>query len=191
MRRTIPFALMIGLLAMLTACSSRSASAEEKFYDLRQTLQSKQEVCMTGDVTADFGDSTSSYTLRYTSDAEEKTVEVLAPELIAGVKAKISGSASSVEYDGLMLDAGILTADGQTPVSALPAVCAAIESGYVESIWEEELDGTETVAVKLPISDEVSITVWIDSASSVPRYAEISSDGRVAAFCRITDWSTD
>ncbi|MFR3291205.1 MAG: hypothetical protein ACLTSG_13710 [Lachnospiraceae bacterium] len=59
------------------------------------------------------------YTLRCVSGAQGSEVEALAPELIAGVRARLDAEGAALEYEGLILDAGEV-AEGLSPVTALP-----------------------------------------------------------------------
>ena len=112
-------------------------------------------------------------------------MEVLSPELIKGVRARLEDGSSCLEYSGVMLETGKLDRYGLTPMSALPALVKALREGHLDACWTE--DG-KTV-LQLIADDCLTATVWLESGSMTPMRAELSSDGRVRVFCTITDWN--
>lgn len=183
MRRRKIAALMM-TLAMLSACGGRTGEAE--FESFRASLGGETQITMTADVTAETDTNADAYTLKCVSTPQESAVEVLAPEIIAGVKARMTEGSSTLEYDGLMLGVPELTGDGLSPVSALPRILSALREGYAETVWRE--DGR--LAVQIKPDDTLAVTVWF-SGEGVPARAEIASqsDGKVLIYCDITEFS--
>lgn len=183
MRRTKLAALMI-ISLLLSGCGGHGN--EKKFEGFRTALSAAQEIGMTAEVTADYGDTAREYTLALTDTAEGSQVEVLAPALLAGVRAHIDKDGSTLEYENLILDTGELTDDGLTPVSALPRLVETIRTGHVDGIWREG----ECLAVKLTPDDTVTLTLWLDAETMTPRRAELSGqdDGRMLVSCIITEF---
>lgn len=184
MRRRIAAALMTALmLFLLTACGGDAARSA--FEDLRASMAGGTAE-ITALVTAWGRDGTQTeYTLRCASDGAASEVETLAPELISGVKARIEAESAELEYEGLILDAGEV-AEGLSPVTALPQLCEAIRTAYVELAWTE---GGETVVSLVP-EDETGITVRLDEAGR-PVSAEFTSreSGRCLMTVRISEFS--
>ena len=112
-------------------------------------------------------------------------MEALAPELIAGVRARLDAEGAALEYEGLILDAGEV-AEGLSPVTALPKLCEALRTAYVELAWTE---GGESVASLVP-EDELGLTLRLDG-SGAPVSAEFTSreSGRTLITCRIDGFS--
>ncbi|NCB51836.1 MAG: hypothetical protein EOM54_08155 [Clostridia bacterium] len=180
MRRRIFAALMI-LPLLLFGCAG--SGEEKRFESFREDLAAASEIRMEAEVTADYDDSVREYTLSFCRTSERSEVEVLQPELIAGVKAHIDEDGSDLEYDGLILDTGKLAGDGLTPVSALPRLLDAMQKGHVDSIWKEG----DCIAAELTPDDVISVTLWIDAETLAPRRAELSGrdSGRVLISCEI------
>lgn len=185
MRRTAVAALMI-IPVLLCGCGVNGDA--KRFESFRQELAAASEIRMEADVTADYGDSAREYTLRLTGTAEDSVVEVLAPELIAGVKAHLADGGSTLEYDGVILDTGALTEDGLTPISALPRLVGAAKAGHLDGAWREG----DFVAVKLTPDDTIVLTLWMDAETMTPRRAEITEQngGRMLISCDITAFET-
>lgn len=181
MRRKSFAALMI---LPLLLCGCMGSGEEEKFERYQADLADASEIRMEAEVSADYGDSAREYTLSLCWVPGRCEIEVLAPELIAGIKAHIDGDGSALEYDGLILDTGELTEDGLTPVSALPRLLEAMQTGHIDSAWKEG----DCVVVELTPDDVVSISLWLEAETLAPRVAELYSqnNGRVLIRCEIT-----
>lgn len=184
MRRRMLAALMTALLLLpLAACGGDAA--RRAFEDLRASMDGA-EAELRAVVTAWGGDGTrTEYTLSCVSGEAGSEVETLAPELISGVRAKLDAEGASLEYEGLILDAGEV-AEGLSPVTALPKLCEAIRTAYVELAWTE---GGETVLSLVP-EDETGLTLRLD-ADGAPVWAEFTSrgSGRTLMTCSIEEFS--
>lgn len=184
MRRRMLAALMTALLLVpLAACGGDAA--EQAVEALRASMAEGQAE-LTARVTAWGEDGArTEYTLRCVSSAQGSEVEALAPELIAGVRARLDADGSALEYEGLILDAGEL-AEGLSPVTALPKLCEAIRGACVELAWTE---GGESVASLVP-EDGLGLTLRLDS-SGAPVSAEFTSreSGRTLLTCAIDRFS--
>jgi len=183
MRKTIISALMIPLL-LLAGCGEREAKLADGLARFRQSLTEAQTITTKAELTADWGESTQTYTLNTTYTAGATRLEILAPELIAGITATVTEGGAQVEYDGVMLSVPPVSEDGLTPVSALPAVFAAARDGYAEMTWWE--DGY--IAARLYVSENSTATVWINPETLALKWAEISTDGRTVISCTFSDW---
>ena len=61
----------------------------------------------------------------------ETVLTVTAPELVAGITARIAQGETVLEYDGAGLSLGLLDDSGLTPVSAVTACMEQIETGWM------------------------------------------------------------
>ncbi len=184
MRRWLLPALMIPLL--LAGCG-RSA-AERKVDEMRAALRASVEIAVTADVTANLGDERFSCTLECRTDAEKTTVEIIAPESVAGIRAVVSGDGTKIEYAGLSLGVGGWR-PGSAPVTALPLLLTALKSGSTLRTWTE-WEGERTVFVReLYVTDDTTLCVWIDAATTLPIHAEYSQGGETLLRCEIKDFS--
>lgn len=183
MRRFTLAALMITLALWLSACGGQS---EARFEAFRQEMIAADEIRLTATVSADLVDTVRDYTLYFTWRDGEGLVEIIEPELIRGVRARIDGDSSKLEYDGIILDTGEFTQDAPTPLNALYMVLDAIRDGHIDSVWSE---GEATVALIVP-DDELRIELAVDSETGALRSADLISraDGRVLIRCAVSEF---
>ena len=168
---------------MLTACGGgASRSSVEKF---SQELREREDLRFTSRIRAEYDDRCAEFTLEYISGSDGCTVTVISPDIIKGVSAHVKAGETALEYEGVMLDTGMLDDFGLSPMSALPLLVDAMKNGYLDSAWEEN---GELAAIFVP-SDEISVEVHMDKYTKTPVSAEISSSGRVRVFAEIKDWT--
>lgn len=183
MRKAIVSALMIALL-LLPGCGEREKELEESFEALRGAVTRAESISFQTEMTAERGDTEEQYTLAVAYDGRQTQVEILAPELIAGIRASAGQGQTELRYDGAVLGVGPLDQEGTTPMSAMPVMLDAIASAYVELLWWEE----DTLAARLFVGQSGVLTLWVDSQTLTPLAAEIAQEGRTLITCHITDW---
>lgn len=183
MRKEIISVLMIPLL-LLGGCGEREAKLETGFDSFRQAVTVAERISAGVELTADYGGTAAEYTLRVEYDGQETVMEILEPELIAGVKATAKWGETSISYESVLLAAGELDEEGLTPMSALPVILKAMASGYKELLWWED----DYITARLYAGETSVCTLWLDGDTLSPVAAEISSDGRRVISCRFTDW---
>lgn len=172
--------LISALCLLLTACAS--GSAQNEFESFSAELAARSELMFTAELTAIYEDKNVDFTLAYEKSGDDCVVTVLEPKMVQGIRARISGGGTAVEYEGIMLDTGRLDDYGLSPMTALPMLVEAMCSAHADSFWE---DGGLN-AVKLLPSDTLSAVVWFDGG--IPVSAELISEGRVTVSCVIKDW---
>ncbi len=182
--RRLKLAALMMILVLLSACGGDRT--RETFEALRQGIESSGSVTLTACVIGNLADSVEEYTLSMNWSAEGAVIEVLQPELIAGVRARIGAESDSVEYDGAILAVGRLSEGGLSPVTAMPELIAAINDAHAETFWTEG----EHYAVSLVPDDELRITLWLD-AQGLPVAAEFinQADGLVLLRCDISEFN--
>lgn len=178
-------ARMIPLIAivLLTSCQTSKSGGQELALDIRTNLLEASKLEMTANVAADYGDRVYDFTFKYSGDANNGQIELTAPEAIAGLKAKVSVSGGTLEYDGAVLDTGAVTADGLSPADALPVLISQWESGYISGCNYEKLGDTNTLAVTTDITGAVSQRTWFDVKTLLPLRSELSDSGRMVLSC--------
>ena len=131
MRRLLPCVLMMTLL--LSGCKGGGENTPEAAaLALRDTYQKLAGWSAAVDVTAEVGDKVFDFTLDASWQKEGETVLVItAPELLAGITARIVDGETVLEYDGAGLSLGLLDGRGLTAVSAVPWVMEQIDKGYM------------------------------------------------------------
>ena len=182
MKRRFLILLMI-LPLLLCGCGNGEELAFEEF---RQELQNADSLSFTADVRAEYEDSTAEFELAFSMQGDEYTVEILEPELVAGIKARVKSGDTHLEYDGAILDIGKLTDRGLCPMSALPYLTDALKNAYADMAWTE----SGLLTVRLVPSDDMSVTLWIDEENA-PVNAEITYKEKTVVFIEIDDWEMD
>ena len=174
--------LLIALCLTLSGCGTGSAKAG--FEELSGRVESCDELSFTADVRAEYEHKTARFTLSYREDEDGGLVTVLAPELIAGVSARIEPGTTKLEYDSVVLDTGSLDNFGLSPLSSMPLLVQSIRAGHPESYRTE---GDFTV-IELEPDDGLRCTVWFDK-DMTPARAELARDGQVIIYIEIKDWN--
>lgn len=176
------------LIMLLCLCPLLSGCGGEEFSDAREELarqlDESQSLSFTANVRAEYEHKTARFTLSYSQDEEGGIVTVLAPQLIAGVTARVEPDSASLVYDGICLGTGELDDYGLSPMSSLPMLVQALETGAMNSGWNEG----NCLVLELQSSDELICTVWFEPEEMIPLQAELMSDGRVKVFAEISDW---
>ena len=172
----------------LCLCLFMSGCGAREFTRARDTVAERlagaECLSFTANLRAEYEHKTARFTLSYYEDSDGGKVTVLAPQLIAGVTARIEPGSTSLEYDGVCLGTGELDDFGLSPMSALPMLVQALREGGMNTGWSE---GGFTV-LELQSCDELVCTVWFDGEAMTPQQAELASDGRVKVFVEISDW---
>ena len=173
MRRPAIFFLVLLLIFALTACS-REQPPGERVLEIRERFQTSTQR-FSAELTADYGDRVHHFTLRF--DSAASTLEVLAPEIIAGVVIEVSESGTVLSFEGAELNTGPLTEDGLSPLAALPMIVFQWKEGLITASHYETFQGIRTVVMTTDISDTVRHITWFDVETGIPIKAEILSDG--------------
>lgn len=188
MRRLFMIVLMINLI-LLCGCGSGAAEDETGLQLLRARLDNCAALSFQADLTADDGTYISEYTLRCSLAGDEMHIELLAPQLLAGVRARLREKSAALEFDGLLLDAGVLNDDGLSPIAAPATIVDALGQGAITQLRREKLAQQETVAFRVTCSENLFVDFWLDAQSFIPLRAELLSGERVAVACAISDWN--
>lgn len=183
MKRVVLPVLMTMLL--LTACGG-GAAIEERVEARRDALGAAERIFFTAEVAADLGSEVFNCTLACTATPEQVAMEVLSPEIVAGVTASVTAGETAIEYGAVQLAVGAPDAPG--PFSALSLLCEALRSGHVIRAWSEE----GLVAAEFYAGDEHGLTVWFTESGLTPVHAELygSADGHVLVRCEIRDFES-
>ena len=183
MRKAIVSALMIALL-LLPGCGEREERLEEGFQALRKAVTAADSIRFNAALTADRGQTVEEYALAVSYDGSQTTLQLLAPETLAGITATALRGETAVAYDGAVLGAGPLDQEGLSPMSAIPVILDAMASAYVELLW---WDGDQAAA-RLYVGESSVATVWLDGDAFMPLAGEISSGGKTVITCRLENW---
>jgi len=179
---------MMTLCLLLTGCGGK-----EDGVDLRLPYQEMSGCTMTAAVTCDQEGAEWEAVLKcdYIPDGES-TVEVLEPELIAGVRVSFSDEDWRLEYEDVVLNAGSPETGELSPALCLPRLMSALRDGWLleenDEVWGEipcrrlALDQTGEDGGKI-IS-----TVWLRLEDGTPLRGEISVDGEIILTAEFTEF---
>jgi len=176
------FPLLLAAALLLSGCGKKDEARYDAF---ASELRSRADLVVTAEVRAEQDESTCSFTLRYAETTDGGcVVEVIEPELIRGVKARMNADGTKLIYDSVAVDTGDDGGTGLSPMGALPLLVRALRHGSVDSVWKESGE----LAVLLVPEDDVDVTVLFDSEMK-PHYAEIAHDGKAVLFLDISEFS--
>ena len=184
------FALTIPLL-LLSGCLGGGEG--QKILDLALTVRGEYlamtQCAAQAELTADYGQRVYTYTLDVAGTAEELTLTVTEPDLIAGITARVKQGESFLAYDDLVLETGPLSEAGLSPMSAIPAMLEHLRGGYLMA-WSLE-DGALHITCGDPGGTPDTGTVydlWLDAESHALLRGEICVDGRRCIQCIFTSF---
>ena len=123
----------------------------------------------------------------------ETTVEVLAPETIAGVRAVLSGGEVELMYEDQCLNAGTVSSERISPMACLPYLVDALREGWL--LEESREDWGEIPCTRLTVDQtgsqggKILSTLWLREADGIPVRGEIAVDGEVILTADFTSFS--
>lgn len=141
-------------------------------------------------LTADYETRVFDYVLDVTYDQTGGAgLTIVEPAIAKGVTAHIQAGQTQLVYDGFSLDAGPLTADGLSPVEAVPTFYRAISQGYIASV---DLAG-ETLSVTYRDGESTPGTgletvVCFDGKTHAPLTGELYFDGARIVTAQVRDF---
>lgn len=185
------------MILLLTACSggpTGASEAEQLSLTIRGEYLEMTAWTAKAAVTADYGQRVYQYEMTASRAGEETTLVLTAPEIVAGITARLSGENGAMEYDGLWLETGPLDENGLTPVSAVPALMEAARSGYITACSLEEGEGAALLRIDCGDPEErpgtgVETVLWFDTGTHALTRGEISVDGTRRILCEFSDFT--
>ena len=190
MRKKI-YVPMIALCLLLTSCSDAgeesSASLRDRYHEMSGCTMEAAIVCDQEGMEWE-----ASLRCEYVPGGES-VVEVLAPETIAGVKAVVSDSDWSLEYEGECLNAGAISSEGISPAACLPRLMNALRDGWL--LEENEESWNEVPCLRLCVDQsgtqngKIVSTIWLRQDDGMPLRGEISVDGEIILTAEFTSFA--
>lgn len=187
LRKCVP---MIALCLLLAGCGA----GEKEPADLREPYAAMTGCAMEAVVTCGREGMEWEATLRcdYVPGGES-TVEVLAPESIAGVKAVLSDTDWYLEYGDDRLDIGTLSQEELSPAVCLPRLMNALREGWTQERNEETWNQVPCLRLSLDQSGQqggkIVSTVWLRQDDGTPLRGEIAVDGEIILTAEFTSFS--
>lgn len=123
----------------------------------------------------------------------ESTVEVLAPESIAGVKAVLDEDTWQLEYEDSCLNAGTVSREEISPAACLPRLMNALRDGWLleenEETWNDVSCLRLTVDQSGTQDGKIVSTIWLRRDDGTPLRGEIAVDGEIFLTAEFTSFT--
>jgi outer membrane lipoprotein-sorting protein len=191
LKRELLIALTI-LLGFLTGCVSGGSGDREKLLKIREKYLAAKEFVATAQMVADYGDRVYNYKLTYVGDGAKGEMSVLEPQNIKGLRALIDGSDVILKYDGALLETGVFSKNGISPIEAFPLMINAWENGFITAGYRERLNEYDCLVAEIDMTragetDALLQRVWFASDTGLPVKAEIRVNGFTVINCDFED----
>lgn len=196
MRKLTACVLMMTLL--LSGCQAGTAgeTPEDAALAVREEYKALAGWSATVDVSVCYSETVYDFTLDARWQRKGETVlTVTAPDLLAGVTARIAEGETVLEYDGSGLSLGLLDGDGLTPVSAVTALMEQIETGYMaKCAWAG--DGEQYLQISFQDPEQALNTgtqflLVFDRNSHALLSAEVSVEGVTVLSANLTNFTAE
>ena len=197
MRRSLSCVLLITLL--LTGCRAGGAAESPENLAARIRAEYLSVTAFTAqlDIHVDYGQRVYDFTLDTSWRKDGETVlTVTAPELIAGITARIGKGEALLEYDGASLSTGPLSGDGMTPLEAVPFLMEQVTGGYMARCSFETEGERQVLRVFCRDPNNAEGTgrecaLYFDTDSHDLLRAELSYDGAVVLTAALTNFTKE
>lgn len=184
--RTGVFALLISLTLLISGCMPAGRGVREEFELWRSELGL---ISMKASIRADYGQTVADFVLVCTEAPDSFHIDVVEPALIAGAGATLYQEESRLEYEGIMLSAEPLAADGTSPLTVLPTLIRALRDWPLADLRIEETENSRQLRAELTDMEQTGAIFWFEEDMTLSR-AELVCSGCTAAFCTVTEWSS-
>ena len=189
MKRLVVPALMI--LALLLGGCGKGGGLEKSFEEERIKWSQAKELSFTADIVAELADSSFECTLQCSRDGEGILLEVLKPENISGVKARLNENRAQIEYEGIILAVENESIGETSPVTAAAMIMKALTKSPLTQIWTEKAQERELIVSELYISEREYARLWFLKENFSLVHAELVSDGRAVVKCDIESFTKE
>ena len=178
--------VFILLALLLSGCGEKTQSRAEEWQQRYAQMQGYEALV---EVSVPREDETLHYTLSLEKSGDSVRAAVIEPEELTGIAATLTGDALTLEYDGMVLDAGTLS-PRVSALNCVPLVLDGFSRAYLDSVGSETLDGKDTLRAdfSMTLGDEtLGGTVWFTDGGA-PVYLEASEDGKIIAAAEFTNF---
>ena len=182
-------ALMITAI-LLCGCDSEDRM-QQRLDERRQEIEQSQYVGFRANVSAELTDSVFDCVLEVERSGGETVITVTQPEIVAGIRARVSGDEAFLEYEDMVLVIGDAVLGEVSPVAAMLPLLQAMSDGFVDMVWLETQGQTELIAAQCYVSEDEYMKIWFEAENLIPVNAELVSGGRVVVKCRIEDFTLE
>lgn len=180
MRRFAAFCTAL-FLFVLSGCAGRGPDA--LLEEIRAYYRQDTTLSMTADITADYGGTVFVFTLLYVGGASGGSIEVQAPDSVAGLRADVSYDGGvTLRYDGAELYTGPLSSDGLSPMDCIPVMLHQWRTGYVSAAGFDSVTGTAALTADFDM-DGTLLRTRFDRESFLPLTAELICGSDTVLTC--------
>lgn len=182
---------MITLCLLLSSCGG---DGNKEATDFRCNYQEMSGCIMEAEVSCDQEGLEWDACLRcnYVPDGSS-TVEVLAPESIAGITAVFTDADWRIEYEDVCLNAGAVSEEQISPALCLPRLISALREGWLLEENEEKLGDIPCLRMALDQSGsqggKIISTLWLRQDDGTPLRGEIAVDGEIILKAEFTEFA--
>lgn len=185
---------MITLCLLLVACGGSGGSENQDAAELRGPYHDMTGCTMEAVVSWTQDDQLWEGTLRCDYvPGEPATVEMLAPESIAGVKAVLDKELLRLEYEELCLNAGPLSDQDISPMAALPRLMSALGDGWLLEENQETWDEIDCLRIAVDQSGQqdgkILSTIWLRLEDGTPLRGEIAVEDEIILTAEFTSFT--
>ena len=196
MRKALSCVLMITLLLSGCRAGSGGNTPEEEALALRERYQALAGWSAAMDVSVCYTETVYDFSMDVQWRRDGETVlTVTAPELVAGITARVAQGETVLEYDGAGLSLGLLDDSGLTPVSAVTACMEQIQRGWMaKCAWAGENDAHLQISFQDPEREDNAGTQFLltfDRAGYALLSAEVSAQGRTVLSAQFSDFTME
>jgi len=172
---------MIALCLLLVACGGEKESEQAGAAQMRSPYMAMEGCRMEAQLSCGEGEQLWQARVQCDYTPEESVVEILAPEEILGVRARLREDGVNLEYEDLCLNIGTLSRENISPMTGLPQMMEALRVGWLLEENREEWDEIPCLRLSLDQTGEqgskIVSTVWLREEDGTPVRGEIAVDG--------------
>lgn len=166
----------MGLVLLLTGCARENRALDDALA-LRTALLRSSGCSFQAEVTADYGESLYTFSMRCQGDSlGNLDFELTKPETLSGIRGTISDTGGSVTFEDTALYFPLLADDQLIPASAPWIFLKTLRSGSIDSACTED-DLLRITAQDSYEEDALLLDIWADGQLK-PCRADILYDGR-------------
>lgn len=190
----MPVRKLLCAMMMLPVLLCGCQSAAEKAETAREPYQTMTACTMEAKIFWGQEEMEQAYTLHCEMTPEESAkIEVLSPELMAGVTAVVEGEEFSLSYEDVCLNAGTLTDENLAPATVLPRVMCTLRDGWLAEQSEEAWNDTDCLRLTLEDTSgedgTLDTTIWLRQEDNLPLRAELTEEGEVICQVEFTEFT--
>ncbi len=195
MRKVILLCVLMMIFLPLGACSAggESQKALDEALTIRGEYLSLTSFSTQAQLRADYGQRVYDYTLDVSAAEEETVLTVAAPELIAGITARLKPDESLLIYDDVCIETGPLNNEGLTPISAIPAMLDAARQDYITACCYEQPDllRVEYGSPDAPPGSGTQFILWFRTDTHDLAQGEVAVDGARRITCTFSPFTKE